>query len=339
MSKNCPAIKNRLQYNLVAVPPGGPAPTKSTRLDLESPNLGATPQIAVGKMEDEAVELSDPAAATPTNNSRPNGADVDARMAKIEEILDHAATHVLEKCALVAEWVRHAEAKASVYGQVVSKPQGGRPEGGVSRAARELPVPGKTFGARRKYIVRAVDIDAISDDAKAAARTARLDDKKTALMAIASERAPEAQLAKVRELATRKAIRRRKSSARDERAATSKAQSSTTGVTNPDTSDKQSELPGKHEIDAATLASKPDQSKPASVAVLVEFSKFMLAHITQGDQIALTLTANADVREFNRLANRVRLVLGKGTEDLSIGAFLFYAHRVGALEKGISKKC
>jgi hypothetical protein len=292
----------------VSVPPSGPAPTKSTQLDLESTNLAATPQIAEGKMEDEAVELSDTAAATPTNNSRPNGDDVDARMAKIEEILDHAAIHVIEKCALIAEWVRHAEANAvSVFGQPDHKPQGGRPEGGIARAARALPVPGKTTEARRKFVERAIDIDGIWPEVKVAVRTAGLDDIQSALLAIADEKSLEAQLVKVKQLADRKGQpRRKKKSAASEPAAAAETNAGPTGA-----SDSGSSI--KSEIDEPNPVSKSElvQGKPASYAALVEFAKFMLAHITQGEQIALMLTASEDVKQFNRLANRVRLVIGR----------------------------
>jgi hypothetical protein len=94
-------------------------------------------------------------ATASTSSVVQNGGDVDARMAEIEVILDHSAIRLLDKCALVAEWVGHAEAKASVFGQLVHKPQGGRPEGGIARAARELAIPGKSIGGRRKFIERA----------------------------------------------------------------------------------------------------------------------------------------------------------------------------------------
>ena len=64
--------------------------------------------------------------------------------------------------------------------------------------------------------------------------------------------------------------------------------------------DKQSERPRKLEI---------DQSKPASIAALVEFAKFI---VRKSDEVVLTLTASEDVKEFNRLANRARLVLHGG---------------------------
>ena len=40
-----------------------------------------------------------------TVNVEPNDDDVDSRMSEILLILDHAATRLLDKCALVAEWV------------------------------------------------------------------------------------------------------------------------------------------------------------------------------------------------------------------------------------------
>jgi hypothetical protein len=131
-------------------------------------------------------------------------------MEEIEKTLGHAAMHVLDICGLVAEWVQHAELKASVVDQKVAEPQGGRPEGGITRAAKELPIPGKTLLGRRRYIERAIKINTIWEEAKVAARAARLDDTKCDLLAIANERSLEAQLAKVRELAARRSTPRRK---------------------------------------------------------------------------------------------------------------------------------
>jgi hypothetical protein len=148
-------------------------------------------------------------ASVSTGNVEPNGDESDARMAQIEEILGHAAMRLLEKCALVAEWVRHAEAKLSVFGHFVQKPQGGRPESGVARAARELPIPGKSIGARRKFIERALKIHGMEPEVKVAARAAGLDDRQSVLLEIASERSSEAQLAKVQEIAAAKTQPRR----------------------------------------------------------------------------------------------------------------------------------
>jgi hypothetical protein len=143
-------------------------------------------------------------------------------------------------------------------------------------------------------------------EVKAAVRAGRLDSNQTALLSIAGERSPEAQLGKVQEIVARKAARRRESRAGD-------GEESRKSSATPHTPDQQHQPPSKHEIDESKSTIKPDpnQSKPASVAALVEFAKFMLAYIKQGEDIVLTLTATEEVREFNRLANRARLVLGQ----------------------------
>jgi hypothetical protein len=115
-----------------------------------------------------------------TANTLVNGSETDFRMAKIQEILDHAAMRLLPKRNLVAEWIGHAESQCGVFRQFVVKPVGGRPESAVTRAARELPIPGKTLRARRKYGERAIKIDSIWSEAKSAARAAGLNNIKSA---------------------------------------------------------------------------------------------------------------------------------------------------------------
>jgi hypothetical protein len=167
---------------------------------------------------------------------------------------------LLDKGELVAEWVRYAEAKLSVFGQIVPKPKGGRPEGGVARAARELPVHGKSLGARRKFIERAIKIDGIWPEAKQAARTAGLDDNQSDLLAIAKEHSPDAQIAKVQEIAARKAMpRRRKKST----TASNESASSLTEVERLKTelavaNDRKRELEQELETARATAARAPE---------------------------------------------------------------------------------
>jgi hypothetical protein len=100
-----------------------------------------------------------------------------------------------------------------------------------SRATREFQGLLASFRLR-KEIGCALKVNAISPEAKAAAKAAKLDDNGSALLKIASERSPEAQLAKVRKLATRKRKPRRKSSIRDgdERATNGPAQSDTVPI-------------------------------------------------------------------------------------------------------------
>jgi hypothetical protein len=187
----------------------------------KSTHVGGTTGEHVKNDGDQRVVESLP---TPAGEALPHGTfngtesnyDEDERMSQIKEILGHAAMPVLDKCELVAEWVRYAEAKLSVFGQIVPKPKGGRPEGGIARAARELPVRGKSPDARRKFIERAIKIHGIWPEAKSAVRTAGLDDAQTALLAIAQAHSLEAQLAKVEEIVDRKKAPRRNSSARED---------------------------------------------------------------------------------------------------------------------------
>jgi hypothetical protein len=184
-----------------------PAPKDVQANPSEAP--AETQVVAPGAGAADHVDLA-------ADNSVQNDDDVDSRMEEIREILDHAAMPLLDKGELVAEWVRYAEAKLSVFGQIVPKPKGGRPEGGVARAARELPVRGKSPDARRKFIERAIKIDGIWPEAKQAARAAGLDNVQSTLLEIAEEHSPDAQIAKVQEIAARKAMPRgRESSTTD----------------------------------------------------------------------------------------------------------------------------
>ena len=64
--------------------------------------------------------------------------DVDARLWEISENLHRAELSVGERADQIAEWVRLTEpARREVSAQVAPNPQGGRPEGGLSAAARE----------------------------------------------------------------------------------------------------------------------------------------------------------------------------------------------------------
>jgi hypothetical protein len=104
--------------------------------------------------------------------------EIEARLAEITENLHRTELTALERSEHVAEWIRLTEA-SQVSAQVDPKPQGGRPEGGVNAAAREL-------GVERKQAHRAVKIDGLTDEAKEAARAAGLADNQSALLKIAS---------------------------------------------------------------------------------------------------------------------------------------------------------
>ena len=191
-----------------ASPEGQSAPAKEVTAAAADPALQpADVPIAPATAEVPADDLT--AAVAVANNEGRNGDETDVRMDEIRKILEHANMPVLDQCAYYAEWVHYAEAKESVPGQNVSKPQGGRPKGGIARAAEELPIPAKNEKARQKFIRRAIAINGISAEAKAAARAAGLANIQSALLSIAKEKTPDAQLAKVKEIADQRAAPRR----------------------------------------------------------------------------------------------------------------------------------
>jgi ParB-like chromosome segregation protein Spo0J len=123
--------------------------------------------------------------------------DLEARLWTISENLHRNELNALQRSEHIAEWIRLTEASQSsqvetieserddgatvheVSPQVVSKPQGGRPESGIRAAAREL-------GVNREEARRSVKIDSITPAAKEAAYEAGLDRNQSALLKVAS---------------------------------------------------------------------------------------------------------------------------------------------------------
>ena len=128
-----------------------------------------------------------------------DGDDDDARRWEISENLHRADLTALERDNHVAEWIKLTEAK-EVSAQPVSKPKGGRPEGGVKAAAREL-------GVNREDARRAVKVSSLSPEAQEIAREAGLDDNRTALLAAAEHKTKEDQIRSLRERAAEKAAK------------------------------------------------------------------------------------------------------------------------------------
>jgi ParB-like chromosome segregation protein Spo0J len=125
----------------------------------------------------------------------------ESRLWEIAENLHRAELTKLERDENLAEWIRITE---RVSAQVAAKPQGGRPEGGIRAASREL-------GIDEDDGRRAVKVASISDEAKEAARDAGIDDNRSALLAVAKESTPEAQVAKVADIKVAKeALKQRK---------------------------------------------------------------------------------------------------------------------------------
>jgi ParB family chromosome partitioning protein len=126
-----------------------------------------------------------------------------ARMWEISENLHRADLTSAEYDEQVAEWVRMFQEGQLISGQNGQKIGRGRRKGGYSEAARKLPVKGKTHEAKRKNVARAVKAASIAPEAKDAANKAGLNSRSVRLK-IAAEKTPEAQLAKVNELAKQK---------------------------------------------------------------------------------------------------------------------------------------
>jgi len=116
-----------------------------------------------------------------------DGTEDEARMWEIAENLHRADLSALERDEHVAEWIGLAE---RVSTQVAPKPQGGRPEAGIRKAAREL-------GIDRDDARRAAKVASLAPEAKQAARDAGLSDNRTALLN-AAKQPPERQAEAIR---------------------------------------------------------------------------------------------------------------------------------------------
>lgn len=128
--------------------------------------------------------------------------DTAAEMMMIAENLHRSELTALERDEQVARWIalsgaaqsaqvepiesRRAEAE-QVSRQVDAKPLGGRPEGGVRAASREI-------GISESDARRAVKVANLSPEAKQAARETGLDNNQSAMLAAAKQPTPQAQV-------------------------------------------------------------------------------------------------------------------------------------------------
>jgi len=139
--------------------------------------------------------------------------DIDAELWEIAENLHRAQLTVLERDTQVARWIELNTAKQTEAGnasQVAThkhKKRGQQP-GGVNAASREL-------GISKDDAHRAIKVASLSDEAKQAARDAGLDDNRTALLEVAKETTPEAQVARVAALKNKKTETPQKAAAPD----------------------------------------------------------------------------------------------------------------------------
>jgi hypothetical protein len=160
-------------------------------------------------------QINDHQPPSPTPTPRPNW----NRQDEITEILQHKYTTVLHD-ELIAEYVEIE--RDSKGGQLVQPRAGGHQKNdkGISKAARELVMLGKTEGARRKLIERALKVAQIDPEVKTAAIEAGLENNRWALRAIAKEPTQEQQLEKVQKIKERKQQPRRRKTSGEAGAAT-----------------------------------------------------------------------------------------------------------------------
>ena len=123
------------------------------------------------------------------------GNEIERELQEIAENLHRSELTALERATQIARW---AELTAAKVGQVDPPSGGAQPaEKGIRKVAREL-------GLERKDVERAVKVASMSPEAKQAACDADLDDNRNALLAVAKEATPEAQVAKVRAISLAK---------------------------------------------------------------------------------------------------------------------------------------
>jgi ParB family chromosome partitioning protein len=130
------------------------------------------------------------------------GNEVQARLREIAENLHVVCLTVLESDQLLAEWVRLTN---EVGQNDHPSPGGAQPhDKGIAKAARTLPVRGRTNEARRKHVERALKVARMSPEAKLIVREGGLDNNRSALLAIVKEPTPDAQVRAAQMLASRK---------------------------------------------------------------------------------------------------------------------------------------
>jgi ParB/RepB/Spo0J family partition protein len=132
-----------------------------------------------------------------------NDDDIHAEMAMIAENLHRAELTKLERDEQIARWIELSGDQSSenldqgssaegVSSQLATKTERGRPESGVNAAAREL-------GLKKDDAHRAIKVASLSNEAKQAARSAGLDNNRSALLEAAKHEAPEAQVKALQE--------------------------------------------------------------------------------------------------------------------------------------------
>jgi hypothetical protein len=118
------------------------------------------------------------------------------RSVRIAKNLHRREISAMERDELIAAWARLRGKRLGdeVSGQGVHKPNGGRPLGGISQAARDL-------NLGRRTVERAIRVDGLAPGARIVARELGLDGNQKALLEAARVPSAEAQIDKLRQRA------------------------------------------------------------------------------------------------------------------------------------------
>jgi len=125
-----------------------------------------------------------------------DGDEVDAQLWEIAENLHRSELTALERDEQVALWVKLNQQRVDAS-QSETHHKAGQQPGGVNAAAREL-------GISKPDAHRAVKVASLSEEAKEAARSAGLDDNRSALLDAAKHSAPDEQVKAINERKAKK---------------------------------------------------------------------------------------------------------------------------------------
>jgi ParB-like nuclease domain len=135
--------------------------TIGLRVPLTVRPLNSGPELVTGRHRLAAAKILK-WKTVPCTDIR--GGKVVAEMWQISENLHRAVLSPIEESEQIARWVKLRNSLNQTSDQQARNRGPGRPEGGKAAAARELPVPGETEGARRKHIERGLKIDGLHPD-------------------------------------------------------------------------------------------------------------------------------------------------------------------------------
>jgi ParB-like chromosome segregation protein Spo0J len=208
------------------------------------------------------------------------GNEIERQLQEIAENLHRSELTALERDTQIGRWAELTAAKASH----VETPLGGAQpsEKGVRKVANDL-------GLDKSDVQRAFKVASISPEAKQAARDAGLGNNRSALLAVAKEATPEAQIAKVGAISSAKT------------AAKAKNQTAATIVFEPKALKKSGDVadtPLSGEVNR--FAEFCGANSPASVAVSGDFAEMRvrIAEIKEWLGQYLTLLGRGEATDF-----------------------------------------